>query len=78
MSECHRTKSLLKGIMIVFKTKRSANSLHSSPEFWAVSIQIEQQKNMLVDKISRKTEINSKKKVRKYVAFLKEVRTGSM
>ena len=27
---------------------------------------------MLVDKISRKTEISSKKKVRKYVAFLTE------
>ena len=53
MSECHSTKSLLKGIMIVFKTKRSENSLHSSREFWAVSMYIEQQKNMLVDKICR-------------------------
>ena len=38
------------------KNKRSANSLHSSREFWAVSMQIEQLKNMLVDKISRKTK----------------------
>ena len=52
------------------QNKRSAKSLHSSWEFWAVSMQIEQQKNMLVDKISRKTQINSKKEVRKYVAFI--------
>ena len=37
------------------QNKRSANSLHSSREFWVISMQIEQQKNMLVDKISRKT-----------------------
>ena len=38
------------------QNKRSSNSLHSSQEFWAVSMQIEQQKkNILVDKISRKT-----------------------
>ena len=37
MSECHRTKSLLKGIMIVLKTKDPQNSLHSSWEFWAVN-----------------------------------------
>ena len=52
------------------RNKKSANSLHSLREFWAVSMEIEQPKNMLVDNISRKTYINSEKKVRKYVAFL--------
>ena len=52
------------------QNKRSANSLHSLLEFWAVSCKSSSKKNMLVDKISRKTSINSEKRVRKYVALL--------
>ena len=53
--------------------KRFANSLHSSREFTAVSIQIELQKNMLVDKnlskgILKKNSI--KQKVRKRVELV--------
>ena len=59
MSECHRIESLERHNDSL-KNKRSANSLHSSREFGAVSMLIEQQQNMLVDKISRKTQINSK------------------
>ena len=50
-------KESLKSHKDSLQIKRSANSVHSSREFWAVSMYIEQQKNRLVDKISR---INSK------------------
>ena len=70
MSECHRTKNLLKGIMIVFKTKGSKIRCIPHGSFGLSQCKSSSKKNMLVDKISRKTCINSKKKVRKYVAFL--------
>ena len=73
MSEWHGTESLerhndsLDGL----SNKRSANSLHSSREFRAVSMQIELQKNMLVDKNLSKGKTKFKKqKVLKCVAFL--------
>ena len=62
MSECHRTKSLLKGIMIVFKTKGPQIRCIPHGSFGLSQCKSSSKKNMLVDKISRKTYINSKKK----------------
>ena len=62
MSECHRTKSLLKGIMIVFKTEDLQIRCIPHGSFGLSQCKSSSKKNMLVDKISRKTYINSKKK----------------
>ena len=70
MSECHRTKSLLKGVMIVFKTKGPQVRCVAHGSFGLSQCKSSSKKSMLVDKISRKTLINSKNKVRKYAAFL--------
>ena len=70
MSECHRTKGLLKGIMIVFKTIGPQIRCIPHGSLGLSHCKSSSKKNMLVGKISRKTEINSKKKFRKYVAFL--------
>ena len=71
MSECHKTKSVLKA-MIVFKTKGPKIRCIPDGSFGLSQCKSSSKKNMLVVKISRKTSINSKKKARKYVAFLTE------
>ena len=53
MSECHRTKSLLKGIMIVFKTKGPQIRCIPHGSFGLSQCKSSSKKNMLVDKISR-------------------------
>ena len=55
MSESHRTKSLLKGIMIVFKTKGPQIRCIPLGSFGLSQCKSSSKKNMLVDKISRKT-----------------------
>ena len=57
MSECHRTKILLKGIMIVLKTKGPQIRCIPHGSFGLSQCKSSSKKNMLVDKISR---INSK------------------
>ena len=54
MSECHRTKSLLKGIKIVFKTKGPQVRCIAHGSFGLSQCISNSQKNILVDKISRK------------------------
>ena len=54
MSVCHRTKSLLKGIMIVFKTKGRQTRRIPHGSFRLSQCKSSGKKNMLVDKISRK------------------------
>ena len=79
MSECHRTKSLLKGIMIVFKTKGPQIRCIPHGSFGLSQCKSSSKKNMLVDKISRKTCINSKKKrSANTLHSSREVRTGSI
>ena len=59
MSECHRTKSLLKGIMIVFKTK--GPQIRCIPDGSLGYLNVNRAaKSHAVDKIFRKTKINSK------------------
>ena len=69
MSECHRTKILLEGTMIVFKTK--GPQVHCLPHG---SFGLSQCKSSWKKKHAGwqnlKTWINSKKKILKYVAFL--------
>ena len=55
MSECHRTKSLLKGVMIVFKTKGPQTRCIPHGSFGLSQCESSSKKNMLADKISRKT-----------------------
>ena len=67
MSECHRTKSLLKG---VFKTK--SPQIRCIPHVsFGLSRKASSKKNMLVDKsLERHKYVLKRKKVRKFVAFL--------
>ena len=55
MIECHRTKSLLKGVMIVFKTKGPQVRCVAHGSFGLSQCKSSSKKSMLVDKISRKT-----------------------
>ena len=55
MSECHRSKILLKGIMIVFKTKGPQIRCIPHGSFGLSQCESSSKKNMLADKISRKT-----------------------
>ena len=57
MSECHRTKILLKGIMIVFKTKGAQIRYILHGSFGLSQCKSSSKKNMLVEKTCR---INSK------------------
>ena len=57
MCECHRTKSLLKGIMIVFKTKGPQIRCIPLGSFGLSQCKSSSKKNMLVEKTYR---INSK------------------
>ena len=75
MSECHRTESLLKGIMKVFKTKGPQVRCIAHGSFGLSQCRSSSKKTWWLIK-SLERQKNSKKKVRKYVAFL--VRTGSM
>ena len=77
MSECHRTKSLLKGIMIVFTTKGPQIRCIPHGSFGLSQFKSSCKKTCWLTK-SLERQINSKKKVRKYVAFLTEGETGSM
>ena len=55
MSKCHRTKSLLKSILIVFKTKGPQIRCIPHVSFGLSESKSNSKQNMLVDKISRKT-----------------------
>ena len=70
MSECHRTKSLLKGIMIVFKTKGPQVRCIVRGRFGLSECKSSSKKTCwLIKSRSLERQINSKKRVRKYVAF---------
>ena len=57
MIECHRTKSLLKGVMIVFKTKGPQVRCVAHGSFGLSQCKSSSKKNMLVEKTY---QINSK------------------
>ena len=70
MSECHRTKIVLTGIiMIVFKTKGSQVRCIPHGSFGLSQCKSSSKKTCWLTK-SLERQINSEKKVRKYVAFL--------
>ena len=68
MSECNRAKSLLKGIMIVFKTKVRKIVALLTGVLGCLNVNRAAKKSWLIKSLER--QINSKKRVRKYVAFL--------
>ena len=68
MSECHRTKILLKGIMIVFKTKGPQIRWIPHGSFGLSQCKSSSKKTCWLTK-SLERQTNSKKKVRRYFAL---------